>query len=333
MEVFKTIAGFNEWMLIWPEITLGLLAIFLIVVDLFLPEKYKNFIPLCAFVGQLVICVALCLRGEGRPNFNFNQLIYQSVWIKVIRVFFLTSSLLVTYLGCIYFKKHALIRSEFYAILMIATGALMLLVQANHFVMVFVALETFAIAGFVLTSYDRMSAFSLEAGLKFLIFGALSSAILLFGIVLLYGVAGNPMLENSTADALNFTQLGKFIEVNAHNPLVQVGAVLVLVGLFFKMGVVPFQVWIPDVYQGAPTPVTALLAVSSKAAGFIVVLNLVHHGDFSWVSGDSYGPFFHLNYLLVPLLSGLTVITILYGNIAALSQSNVKKLMGYSGIA
>lgn len=332
MEVFKTIAGFNEWIVIWPEISLGLLAVFLIVVDLFLPERYKGFVPLCAFIGQLLICAAICLQEKGHPNFNFNQLIYQSVWTEVMRVFFLTSSLLVTYLGYIYFKKHALIRSEFYALLLIATGALMLLVQANHFVMVFVALETFSIAGFVLTSYDRKSAFSLEAGLKFLIFGALSSAILLFGIVLLYGIAGNPLLENATADALNFTQLGKFIEVNAHSPLVRVGAVLVLIGLFFKMGIVPFQVWIPDVYQGAPTPITALLAVSSKAAGFLVVLNLIRNGVSSGEAG-SYGPFFHLNYLLIPLISGLAVITILYGNVAALSQSNVKKLMGYSGIA
>jgi NADH-quinone oxidoreductase subunit N len=251
----------------------------------------------------------------------FGGLIQQTDTVQWMRGFFVLSALFVTYLGQIYLSKHTLARTEFYHLVLIVAAGMMLLVQSSHFVMLFVALETVTVAFYVLVAYGRTSSLSLEAGLKYLILGAMSSAILLFGIVLLYGVAGNPGLEGATGDGLNFTQLQAFIELNATNLLVQLGALLVLAGIFFKIGAVPFQIWVPDVYQGAPTPVTAYLAVASKAAGFSVLLVLVN------------GPFVALRDLLIPVLSVIAGVTILFGNIAATCQRNVKRLMGLSGIA
>ncbi|MFQ3271401.1 MAG: NADH-quinone oxidoreductase subunit N, partial [Lentimonas sp.] len=182
-------------------------------------------------------------------------------------------------------------------------------------------LEAVTIAFYVLVAYCRTSSLSLEAGLKYLILGALSSSILLFGIVLLYGIAGNPEMALSSGNSLSFDELGAFIVMHHDNLLVRVGAIMVVAGICFKIGAVPFQIWVPDVYQGAPTPVTAYLAIASKAAGFIVLLQLLT------------GPFIGLRDFMIPVLSFIAAATILFGNFTAVGQRNVKRLMGLSGIA
>jgi NADH-quinone oxidoreductase subunit N len=202
----------------------------------------------------------------------------------------------------------------------VITGALMLLAQANHFVMLFVALETATVGFYILVSYFRDKAVSLEAGLKYLIMGALSSSILLFGIVLLYGAGSNMALAGGSADPLNFGNLQNFLAANPSDMLGLLGMLLVISGIAFKIGVFPFQIWIPDVYQGAPIPTTALLAIASKGAGFAMLLNLT----------TVFSP---LSEWLYPLLSVLAALTILFGNFAALTQRNVKRLIGLSGVS
>jgi NADH-quinone oxidoreductase subunit N len=197
------------------------------------------------------------------------------------------------------------------------------LAQSNHFVMLFVALETLTIGLYILVAYFRTSTASLEAGLKYLMMGALSSGMLLFGIVLLYGIAGNPTLPAHTTQSMNYAELSRFLAANPHNFVASLGIVLVLAGVAFKIGAFPFQIWVPDVYQGAPTPVTAFLAVASKAAGFAVLLGLC----------GPQGAFAPYAWLLTPVLSVMAVTTILFGNIAALTQHNVKRLIGLSGVS
>ena len=238
-----------------------------------------------------------------------------------MRMFFVLSALLVCVLATVTLERQPVPRVEFYHIVIVVAAAMMLLVQSHHFVMFFVALETVTVGFYILVSYFRTSAATLEAGLKYLILGALSSAILLFGIVLLYGVAGNRALPGAAAEPMNFSALHDFLAANPDNFLANVGAVLVLAGVAFKIGAVPFQIWIPDVYQGAPTPVTAFLAVASKAAGFAVLLTLALY---------VFGP---LQEVVVPVLSAMAVATILFGNLAALAQRNVKRLIGLSGVS
>ena len=217
-----------------------------------------------------------------------------------------------------YLSKHPLARTEFHHLTIVIAAALMLLLHSHHFVLLFVALETATVGFYVLVSYCRHNAQSLEAGLKYLVIGALSSTILLFGVVLVYGAVGS---TTNGVDGMNFTAVQQFAEANGDNMLLRVGVLLILVGLLFKIGVVPFQIWIPDVYQGAPTPVSAYLSVASKTAGLLVLLQLLT------------GPFASQQEFLTPLLSLLAGATILFGNITALSQRNVKRIMGLSVIA
>ena len=317
----------NDWGVVMPEILLALLALSLLVVEMFAPKAKHDLMPRIAIWGQVLIgaytftCISGCSLISGS---YFSGMIQQTDVTQMMRGFFLLSSIFVCYLGHIYLSKQSLARTEFYHLVIIIAAAMMLLVQSSNFVMLFVALETVTVAFYVLVAYCRNSPFSLEGGLKYLILGALSSSILLFGIVLLYGVAGNPDLPGYTRDSLNFLELGRFIDVNTQaggNLIVNIGALLVIAGVCFKIGAVPFQIWVPDVYQGAPTPVTAYLAVASKAAGFIVLIVLVQ------------GPFAPLEDLLIPVLSVIAAATILFGNVAAVTQRNVKRLMGLSGIA
>lgn len=325
IEAFRPFAEANTWGALLPEIFLAGLAVALLLVDTLVSRKDHELIVKVGIWGQILLLGVMVLGYTGGfPSATqelFSGLITQSAVTEIMRIFLLCASILVGVYGAVFLDRQNLPRTEFYAISIIVTAAMMLLVQSTHFLMVFVALETVAIGFYVLIAYSRRSGASLEAGLKYLILSGLSSGMLLFGIVLLYGVAGTPGLAGTAADPLEFSMLGIFIALNPEEPLVLAGTILVLAGVCFKIGAVPFQVWVPDVYQGAPTPVTAFLAVASKAMGFIVLINLVK------------GPFAGLQELLVPLFSTLAVLTILVGNLGALTQRNVKRLMGLSGVA
>ena len=183
--------------------------------------------------------------------------------------------------------------------------------SANDFVMLFVSVELITITFYVLTSFQRGRLVSLEAGVKYLILGALSSAFMVYGIALVWGTTGK----------FNFNELALVAAKFADNKIFLMGVVLVLVGLGFKIAVFPFQIWAPDVYQGAPTPTTAFLAVGSKAAGFVLLLRFL----FSAIPDVTA----HGRNLLI-VISG---VTILYGNLCAVPQRNLKRLLGYSSIA
>ncbi|CAA6693650.1 MULTISPECIES: NADH-quinone oxidoreductase subunit N [unclassified Lentimonas] len=323
-EFLRSFTATNDWAAILPEILMAVLALALLGAEMVLPRAKQGLIARLAIWGQVVIlalamsCVGTCSAGVTT---YFSGMIQQTDVTQIMRGFFLVCSILVCYLGKIYLSKQQLPRTEFFHLVIIIAASMMLLVQSVNFVMLFVALEAVTIAFYVLVAYCRTSPLSLEAGLKYLILGALSSSILLFGIVLLYGIAGNPEMALSSGNSLGFTELGAFIAAHPDNLLVRVGAILVVAGLCFKIGAVPFQIWVPDVYQGAPTPVTAYLAVASKAAGFIVLIQLLT------------GPFIGLRDFMIPVLSFIAAATILFGNFTAVGQRNVKRLMGLSGIA
>ena len=326
LSALQAVADSNQWVAIYPELMLGCIALLLLVLELVLPKPQRALIPAVAILSLLAVLVGVGINFHSAflhsgSSQTFGGLLQHTDGGQFMRVFFLLSAILVCLLARVTLDRQPVPRVEFYHIVMVVTAALMLLVQSNHFVMFFVALETVTVGFYILVSYFRTSPASLEAGLKYLILGALSSAILLFGIVLLYGVAGNHALPGATAEPMSFDALRGFLAANPDNFLANVGVVLVLAGVAFKIGAVPFQIWIPDVYQGAPTPVTAFLAVASKAAGFAVLLRLVLQ------------VFSPLQEVVVPVLSVMAAATILFGNLAALSQRNVKRLMGLSGVS
>ena len=317
-EALKAIADQNEWLSIMPEMMLGCFALALLVLEIVLPKKDHGLIPIFAIFAQVAVLAGLIFNyntpylGEER----FDGLIKFTSEGQFMRVFFVLSSILVSALGIVALAKQKMPKIEFYCIVMVVTASMMLLVQSNHFVMFFVALETITVGFYILVSYVRTNPLSLEAGLKYLVSGALSSAILLFGIVLLYGVAGK-----SHVDAMHFGNLRIFLASTPNDFVASIGVVFVLCGVAFKVGAVPFQIWIPDVYQGASTPVTAFLAVASKAAGVSVLLLLTR------------GVFASYANIVTPLLVVMTAATIIFGNVAALGQQNVKRLIGLSGVS
>jgi NADH-quinone oxidoreductase subunit N len=203
---------------------------------------------------------------------------------------------------------------EFYVLPIFACAGLMWMASAVDFVMIFVSLELVTITFYILVSYLRRDEASLESGTKYLVLGALSTGFLVYGITWIYGVTGQfnlaaiaeklPTLDQAAAPALLF------------------GFGLILIALGFKIAAAPFQFWVPDVYQGAPTPVTAFLSVASKAAGFIVLLRVVQ--TFLVVPA--------LQEKILPLLAVITGATMIFGNLAALPQSNLKRLLAYSSI-
>ncbi len=203
---------------------------------------------------------------------------------------------------------------EFFALPLLTCTGLMWMVSATDFVMIFVSLELATISFYVLVAYLRRNALSVEAGTKYLILGALSTGFLVYGITWIYGITGS-------------TDLAQIAEVirTGELPVIPLlfGFLLVVVALGFKVAAVPFQFWVPDVYQGAPTPVTAFLAIGSKAAGFVVLLRVVE-------------PFLHSEEIAAKVsatLVLLSALTLIFGNLAALPQDNFKRLMAYSGIA
>ncbi len=199
---------------------------------------------------------------------------------------------------------------EFFALPIFTCAGLMWLASAIDFVMIFVSLELVTMSFYVLVSFTRRNPATLEAGVKYLILSALSTGFLVYGITWIFGVTGETSLARISA-VLATQDFDR-------GPLL-FGVALVLVAFGFKIAAVPFQIWVPDVYQGAPTPVTAFLSVGSKAAGFVVLLRVL-------------GPF-----LILPevgkVLVGMAALTLIYGNFAALPQTNLKRLLAYSSIA
>lgn len=322
-ELLQAIAASNEWWALGPEIILACTALALLVIELATPKEQHRFIPHIAGMALAMVLVGVALNfDQTRGGAElFGGLIRLSAPGQIARVFFLLSSLAVCFLASICLPRARVPRVEFYHIVLVVTPALMLLAQSNHFVMFFVALETVTIGFYILVSYYRERALALEAGLKYLVLGALSSAILLFGLVLLYGAVGRVEVDGVVHTGFEYGTVLNFLRENPDNFLATAGALLVIGGVAFKIGAFPFQIWVPDVYQGAPTPVTAFLAVSSKAAGFAVLLTLVHRA------------FAPLAVVLVPVLSLLAATTIIFGNLSALKQHNTKRLMGLSGVS
>lgn len=201
--------------------------------------------------------------------------------------------------------------SEYYSLLLLATSGTLFMASGYTLLTIWISLETMALSSYILAGYFKRERRSNEAALKYFILGALSSGILLYGISLLYGATGTVQLD----------ELAARLPAVQGNPLVPLGWLLLAAGLFFKVAAVPFHIWTPDVYVGAPTPVTAWLAVVSKAASFAILLRIFYVG---------LGP---LRVEWQGVVAVIAAVTMIWGNLAALTQDNVKRMLAYSSIA
>jgi len=240
----------------------------------------------------------------------------ESILVDPFAVFFcmifLAAAALVILLSARYMNIEQEQHGEYYALILFATIGMMFLVEGTDLIVQFIALETMAISFYVLAGFLRHNRRSNEASLKYLLLGAFSSGILAYGFSLLYGLAGSTNLIEIT---------GALQDRSSNDPIVMLALVTVAGGLFFKIAAVPFHQWAPDVYEGAPTPITAYLSVASKAASFALLLRIFQ--TVFWQTRD------HWQWLL----GAVAVASMTVGNLAALGQKNVKRMLAYSSIS
>jgi len=296
------------------EISVIGIALVLMLADFFMPAERRRFIGY-AGIAALGTLLVMSLSGDGTcSNFGlaFNNSFVNDGLSLFFKRFFIVAAILVLFIAAEFSDRIAEGSiAEYYSLIVFALAGMLFAASSNDFVMLFVSIELITITFYVLVSFQRSKLASLEAGVKYLILGALSSAFMVFGIALIWGTTGT----------LNFTELAAVAPQFETSRIFLLGVLLVLVGLGFKIAAFPFQIWAPDVYQGAPAPTTAFLAVGSKAAGFVLLLRVL----FTAVPSVT----LHWEKLLIVI----SAITILYGNLCALPQRNLKRLLGYSSIS
>ena len=293
------------------EIAVVLSALAILLVDLWLPvEKRRQLGYFAAAAVGLILIGSFFWNPGSTAQFAFNNSYVLDPLALYFKRFFLLAAIFVLIMS-VDFADHILVGiSEFYALVLFALTGMLFAASTNDFVMLFVSLELITVTFYILTSYQRQRVKSLEAGVKYLILGALSTGFTLFGIALVFG----------TAQTTNFAAILAKPAVY-ESKLFLLGIFMITVGLGFKIAAFPFQIWAPDVYQGSPAPVTAFLAVGSKAAGFVLLLRML------------FGAVPALAQNWNELLVVITIVTILYGNLCAIPQRNLKRLLGYSSIA
>jgi len=300
--------------LISHEMLVVLLGLAVLLVDLWLPASSKPKLGYAAALGLgAILLYSFCsFQGPaGQAEYAFGKMYILDGQALFFKRFFLLAGLVVLVISVEFSDRFHAGVGEYYALLLFALTGMLFASSANDFSLMFVSLELITVTFYVLTSFQRGRVVSLEAGVKYLIIGALSTSFTVFGIALVYGIGGK----------LNFEELREVVGQFQGNKVFLFGLLLILVGLGFKIAAFPFQIWAPDVYQGAPAPTTAFLAVGSKAAGFALLLRLLFTAVPDIAAQWS------------TLLLAIATITILYGNLAAIPQRNIKRLLGYSSIS
>jgi len=297
--------------LIMPLTVLTAWACVLLLVDLFIPKERKGITALLAALG-LLVALALVISRAGVATSAFNGMIMIDGFATFMSVIFLFSGLAGIAVAYDYLMRSGIERGEYYVLLLFSIVGMMLMAAAADLIMVFLALELLSIPLYVLAGIAVPRPDSEEAALKYFLLGAFASGFFLYGTALVYGATGSTALT----EIVSATSSG-----NVNLSFLVIGAGLILVGLGFKVAVVPFHMWTPDVYQGAPSSVTAFMAVGAKAAGFAALLRIFVLA-FPSLAMD-----------LTPILWALAAFTMVIGNVIAIAQRNIKRMLAYSSIA
>jgi NADH-quinone oxidoreductase subunit N len=293
-----------------PLLILGVAGMLVMLIDLFLKPRWKPAMAWLALLGFIAAGVTSLLLLNLRGVAFYGMLVIDTYSITLGLVAIGAGAL--TVLASInYIRDRGFGRNEYYALLLFSVGGMVMMAMAHNLIIVFIALELLSIPLYVLAGMARPDTASEEAALKYFLLGAFASGFLLFGIALTYGALGTTDLGAIAA---------KVREVGA-TPMLLFGAALILVGLGFKVAVVPFHMWTPDVYEGAPTPIAGFMSVGAKAAGFAALFRVFVYSLGS-VQAD-----------WTMLVSIISAITMIVGSIVAISQTNLKRMLAYSSIA
>ena len=306
----------NDILAFLPMITLLTWAILLLVADLWIPPDRKGLTALLAAIG-LAVSLGLALSQLGFTQGGgsltaFHDMVVTDGFSIYLDIIFLGSGLAAVTLAYDYLKRMDIERGEYYSLLLFTLSGMLLMASAHDLIIVFLALELLSIPLYILAGFARPRVESEEASLKYFLLGAFATGFVLYGISLIFAATGHTDL----AGVLAAVQTPAFIR-----PLFLAGAALFLVGLGFKVAAVPFNMWVPDVYQGSPSPVSGFMSVGAKVAGFAALMRIFVMA------------FPSLSVEMTPVLWGIAALTMLVGNVLALAQNNIKRLLAYSSIA
>jgi len=322
---------------IMPEIIVMLAGVIVMLLDAFLKPTQRwttGGLSLAGLVAAAIACVSMWTAADGN-SMSFNGMIVLDKLRLSFTLIFLLVSAMTILISMVWIEGEKLPAGEFHSLLMFATSGMMLMASGNDLVIIFLGLEILSIATYVMAGFRRTDLRSNESSLKYFILGSFSSAFLLYGIALIYGAtataAGAAGTTNITLIADRLTSSTASNVTVLYPPLLFAGAAMLLVGFGFKVATAPFHVWTPDVYEGAPTPVTAFMAAGPKAAGFASFLRVFVFG-FPFVAAASSTAGLAHDAWLTSLVV-LAILTMTIGNVAAIVQSNVKRLLAYSSIA
>jgi len=292
-----------DWSLLTPELIVFATAILVIAFDLIIP-KVKGMPGWLTIIGLLTGFISTFTLRQGELFSGMLVIDNLAIFSKQL---LLAITILVTLSSLDYVKKLLANKGEYYCLLLFATLGMLFMVCAAEFITLFISLELASLSCIILTGYLKKDTKSCEAGVKYLLFGLLSSAVLLYGMSFMYGLTGTTFLNGMVIDCVS--------------PIVILGIILLIAGFGFKIAAVPFHMWVPDTYEGAPTPITTYLATASKVAGFVVILRvfLVCFVEIK------------IDWLI--LMAMLSVLSMGFGNLCAIPQTNIKRMLAYSSIA
>lgn len=297
-----------SWASFIPAFSLVALACAILLADAFLPKLPKRLFGVIAAVGA---AVAGCFCYSNTQCFSYDSLACLATVLSILLAIDYTKVSCDSLSG----SDSEDGQGEFFALPLVACAGVLCLTQAHDLIMLFVSLEVITLTSYVLAGYFRRNQGSVEAGIKYLIIGAMSTGMLVFGTAWYFGMTGSFALSSCT-------MANTLVNLPALTTPLLFALALLFTGAFFKMGAAPMQVWVPDVYQGAPTPVSNFLATGSKAAGFALFTLLA-------------APCFHVgsvSYVLMGAIAIVAAATLLIGNLGAIGQTNAKRLLGYSSI-
>ena len=302
-----------DWHAIAPELVLLTVGCLITLVDIVFLEKARPFTAALAGLGLLATAVPLLtLAVDGTDRVMFDGAYVVDEFSLVMKALFLLAGYVVVLLSTNYVAEGDYWENEYYGLLLASLMGMVMMASARDLVSIFVALELLSIPAYLLVAWRKRDLHSTEAGLKYYLMGVFASAVMLYGMSLLYGVGGSTLLADIGSS---------LAAAGTSNAVVTMGIVFVVAGFAFKVSAVPFHTWAPDVYEGAPTPVAAFLSVASKTAGFVALLALVFVGFYGRAD------------VWEPLVWVLSAASMTVGNLVALRQTNMVRLMAYSGVA
>ena len=300
----------SEFLPLIPELVLVGAAFALLMLDLFLNEKQRVVTHLLA-VASLVLVAALLVAGTGGQGTVLGGMFIRDNMADVLKIGTCVVSAIALLYGWPFLRERGLYKGEIAVLVLFAVAGMMLLVSAGSLVMAYLGLELLALCSYALVAIDRDSPLASEAAMKYFVLGALASGMLLYGMSLVYGASGSIDLATIAAHAAGAEQ----------RTMLLTGMAFMLAGIAFKFGAAPFHMWVPDVYQGAPTPITLFIGSAPKLAAFAMAMRLLEVG--MGPLGDHWRP----------LLAILAALSLVIGNLVALAQTNLKRMLAYSTVS